>query len=127
MTAYSDNIPETLIKQLTNMLDEKLNIYDNNVAKLFYIQYAFFEKMCGEWTLYTLLDVGPETLSDIHLTLNEYGYTNFYVYSTNPNYDILHICNKLDMRRKSTRDKIYACDLYQDFEPRDYSGKCYTK
>ena len=84
------------------------------------------DKHNGRWVIKTFLDIGPETLSSVYLTVNQHN-TRISVYSKNPKYGILRIANKLDMRCKSAPNIIYACDLYADFVPRHYHGKCYTK
>ena len=123
---YSSQIPIALITHLVSILDKKMDRYDD-VAKLFIIQYSYFELINGEWILKNFLDIGDETISEVNLDINDDRLnTRFTVYAQNPKYPELQITRLMDMRNKSTPDKIYACDLYIDFKPEHYIGKCYT-
>jgi hypothetical protein len=123
---YASEIPIKLITQLVSILEERINVFDN-VGKLFYIQYSYFELINDEWILKNFLDIGNEILSEISLDINDdREFTNFATYAENPNFDVLRIGRLLDMRNKSEVNKIYACDLYIDFEPQHFVGKCYT-
>jgi hypothetical protein len=120
---YSDEIPLELISDLVAMLEERLERY-TIASQLFIIQYSFFEYANDKWVLKNFLDVGDETLNNIYLNIG--NVTNFSVYGQNPNYGVLHIRRKLDMRNKSIPGKIYACDLYINFQPEHFIGRCYT-
>ena len=80
----------------------------------------------GHWVMKTFLDIGPETLKYISLSVSPYT-TKISVHGKNPKSDVLRINRKLDMRNKSILNKIYACDLYTDFKPLHYHGKCFTR
>lgn len=121
---YADQIPVDIISLLLDMLETKMEGYDD-VSKLFLIQYTYFKLKNGSWKMKTFLDICHETIKDIYLNINEEN-TRIYVYSSNAKIDILRIKKKLDMRKQSKPGKIYACDLYQDFCPEHYVGKCYT-
>lgn len=124
--SYASKIPLNLITQLVALLEIQMEKHDD-IGKLFLIQYSFFEKINDQWILKNFLDIGDEIVSIINLDINEESYTtNFVVYSENPNYNTLRINQLLDMRNRSEPDKIYACDLYIDFEPIDFVGECYT-
>lgn len=122
--SYANQIPVDIMADLLIMLKSKMEGYDD-IAKLFLIQYTYFKLKDGVWKMKTFLDIGNEKLRDIYLNISD-DYTNIHVYSSNPKFDVLRIKKKLDMRNQSKPDKIYACDLYQDFYPEHYVGKCYT-
>lgn len=137
---YKYDIPLHIVKKLVDTIEKKL-IGHSDVAQNFIIQYTYFEleyDTYGEmidwnvdctyeyWTMKSFLDIGYEKLKVIQLTISDTN-TKISVYATNPKYGILHIIHKLDMRKKSTPNVIYACDLYKNFIPKNYYGKCYTK
>lgn len=80
----------------------------------------------NKWVMKTFLDVGDEFIDKINLMEN-HNNTKIVVYSCNPKFGILRIDKKLDMRKKSYQTTIFACDLFDDFKPCHYIGKCYTK
>lgn len=123
--SYASQIPLDLISKLVTILEEKMEGY-NIICQLFIIQYSYFEFKDDMWIYKNFLDIGNETVSNIYLNISDYDVTNFFVYGQNHKYDVLHIRKKLDMRNKSIPNKIYACDLYVNFEPEHYVGKCYT-
>lgn len=112
-------------KFLLAMLNEKLKMY-STIAQQFIVQYTYFEKENNMWVMKNFLDIGNEKLKYVDLKLNQDEITDIKIYSHNPKYGILPITQKLDMRNKSTPDKIYACDLYDIFIPWDYTGSCNT-
>lgn len=158
---YADIIPENLMRELLEMLEEKLQQY-SIIGQNFIIQYTYFEyelfmeiidpdtnnlSICtgvqnnndepdswcdqtncllGRWVMKNFLDIGNETLKKIYLTISHNNMTKIAIYAKNPKFGILRIDKKLDMRNKSVFDRIYACDLYLDFKPLHYYGKCYT-
>ena len=122
--SFASQISNELINELMCMLKAKLKKY-NEVAQLFIIQYTYFELENENWIMKTFLDIGKETLDKIYLSISDDN-TYIFVYSHNSNYGVLKIKHKLDMLNKSGPFKIYACDLYYDFEPQHYIGKCYT-
>lgn len=122
---YSSNIPKSIIIELLTMLENKMEGYPI-VSKLFMIQYTYFELVNDKWVMKTFLDVGNETVKNIYLKISSRNTTNIAVYSKNPKFGFLLIKDLLDMRNMSVPGKIYACDLYEDFEPEHYEGKCYT-
>ncbi|XWV24533.1 putative ORFan [Tupanvirus deep ocean] len=122
---YASTIPNDLISELVGILEEKMEGF-NLIGQLFMIQYSYFEKEKDKWMYKNFLDIGPETIKDIYLDINDDDATSIFVYGQNKKYGVLHINKKLDMRNKSQPNKIYACDLYIDFEPEHYIGKCYT-
>ena len=113
-----------IIDTLLSLMEDKIKGY-TLVSQNFLIQYTYFEFENGKWLMKNFLDIGNEKLKNIHLYL-DCDHTNISVYGQNPKYGILNIKNKLDMRNKSKPGKIYACDLYDNFEPLHYCGKCYT-
>lgn len=142
---YAAVIPEDLMRGLLLMLEAKLEGH-TIVAQNFIIQYTYFEfefaevikceeedndwaddQQAGLWVMKTFLDIGSETLTHIYLSVSSNNNTRIAVYGRNPNFGVLKINKKLDMRNRSVYNKIYACDLYTDFEPLHYYGKCYTR
>ena len=113
-----------LRKELLEKLESKLEEY-GNVSKQFIIQYTFFEKENNKWIMKNFLDIGKEKLKKICLKICDDA-TNIIVYAHNPNFGIMKIDKKLDMKNKSTPNRIYACDLYDEFVACHYYGKCYT-
>lgn len=125
--SYSKQIPLELISELVAMLEERIEGY-TITSQLFFIQYSYFEKQQnGKWILKNFLDIGDETIKNIFLQISDNNKTNFVVHGENSKFGVLHINKILDMRNKSIIDKIYACDLYIDFKPQHFVGKCYTK
>lgn len=118
-------LPDDVISKLLNTITSKISNH-TPTNKNFIIQYSYFEFINNEWILKTFLDVGDETLDKIHLKISSRDFTNIYVNSVNPGYGKLRITNKLDMRDKSNLQKIYVCDLYDNFEPLHYEGICST-
>ena len=123
--SYSEKIPLELISELVALLDARMKGYTVD-AQLFIIQYSYFEKINNKWILKNFLDIGNEIVKYIYLDVTDDEATNFFVYGQNPKFGTLHIHEKLDMRNKSNSDIIYACDLYIDFEPEHYVGRCHT-
>jgi hypothetical protein len=123
--AYASQIPITIVAELLAILDKKLEGH-TIISKLFIIQYTYFEFEHNKWVMKTFLDIGKETIKDIYLDISSCDVTNINIYAKHPGYIKLQIKNKLDMRNKSIPGKIYACDLYEDFEPEHYIGKCFT-
>lgn len=125
--SYATSLPDDLMRHLLIMLEEKLSGC-TAVAQNFIIQYTYFEFDFNDncWVMKTFLDIGPETIRYCSLSISNTNKTKIMVHGKNPKYGILHIDRKLDMRNKSVPNIIYACDLYTDFEPLHYYGKCYT-
>ena len=117
-------IDNNLIEKLLDLLEDKLEGY-TLLAQNFIIQYGYFELENNHWLFKTFLDIGNESIKNIYLQIDE-KITNFKVFAQNPKFGVLHITKKMDMINKSRPEKIYACDLYQDFEPEHYVGKCCT-
>lgn len=118
-------IPYEIQTTLIGLIDKKLQKYDTN-AQYFIIQYTYFEYINDCWIMKTLLDIGDETIDIVSLELS-YGYTNIKIIPENKKYGILIIDKKLNTKRKSLFNIIYAPDLYINFEPQHFKGKCYTK
>lgn len=123
--SYSQQIPIELISELVALLDARMKGYTID-AQLFMIQYSYFEKVNDKWILKNFLDIGSEIVTYIYLDITDNGITDFFVHGQNPKFGTLHIHDKLDMRNKSTANLIYASDLYIDFEPEHYVGRCHT-
>lgn len=123
--ATSSSIPGYLIDGLLELIEGKIEGY-TWVAQNFLIQYTYFEFINNQWVMKNFLDIGNESVKNIYLKISPRDATNITVFGKNPKYSILQIKRKLDMRNKSKFNKIYACDLYKDFEPEHYEGKCYT-
>ena len=126
------DIPNELATELLSILEGHIKDLDE-ISQYFIIQYTYFEKESDKWIMKNLLDVGNEQLSQINICISDNGETSIWVYAENPRYDILKIKDRLDTRNKSisTKDwrcptKIYAPDLYTNFEPQHYYGKCKT-
>lgn len=122
---YASQLSQNLMKELMDMLEKKLK-NQKEIVQLFIIQYTYFELNNDIWTMKTFLDIGNETLKYIFLVISPNNKTYINVYGKNSNFGVLKIRHLLDMRRKSQYGLIYACDLYYDFVPEHYSGKCYT-
>ncbi len=123
---YASELSQDLMKELTTILKGKLKKY-KEVAQLFIIQYTYFEKEEDGWVMKTFLDIANERLENIYLSISQNNTTHISVYGKNPKFGVLKIKHLLDMRLKSKPDLIYACDLYYDFTPEHFWGKCYTK
>jgi hypothetical protein len=125
--SYASTLPNDLMRHLLIMLETET---DNHtfVSQYFIIQYTYFEFNIDSniWVMKTFLDIGPETIRYCNLSISTVNTTKILIYGKNPKFGILTIDKKLDMRGKSQPNKIYACDLYIDFEPLHYYGTCYT-
>lgn len=118
--------PEMLIQDLISKIEIKLKKFSTLSAKIFLIQYTYFEYWDNEWRMKTFLDIGNEKIEYINLNFSNNDVTYITVHGQNPNFGILKVKNMLDMRGKSTENIVYASDLYIDFEPCHFYGKCYT-
>lgn len=119
------NIPLDLITYLVSIMEKKMENFDV-AGKFFMIQYSFFIYDDDKWIFKNLLDIGNETITKIDLEINQENNTNFTIYANNIAYPPLQITRLLDTRNKSRNTVIFAPDLYLDFEPKHYIGKCYT-
>lgn len=123
-TSYADRIPDCVISHLLQIFNKRCEGMDD-LQKIFMIQYSYFVKNGEDWICKNLVDIGNESVSLIDLKISE-NFTSIYVYGKNENYGKLFIDKLLDTRKKSRETFIYAPDLYLDFEPLHFIGKCYT-
>lgn len=126
---YLVEMPLKSINGLIICLNKKIEEY-TSTTQLFIIQYTYFELIDDVWIMKNFLDIGnngaTETLHQIYLRISKTETTNIIVYAQNRKFPSLIINKKLDMRGQSTDKIIYACDLYSDFVPEHFEGKCYT-
>lgn len=117
-------LEQATIDELHRMLDKSLDGY-NSVQKHFMTQYSYFELNNDIWTLHNLLDIGKEVVKVIRLEITE-STTNIAVHGTNPKYTSVIINKLLDTRNGSHKYKIYAPDLFEEFQPCHYVGHVRT-
>ncbi|XWV25910.1 GNAT family N-acetyltransferase [Tupanvirus soda lake] len=121
----SNSIPENIKKQLIKIID---NLADENEAnRNFLIQYSVFEKDDdNEWYLNCILsECQDEGIYDVNVEYSDKTSVEFD--SRKYNYDNFIHTEFVDERGNSDEFKIYACDLFDKFIPRNFKGHCTTR
>ncbi|XWV24671.1 putative ORFan [Tupanvirus deep ocean] len=121
----SNEILNHIKTQLVEIINDLAD--DNEANRNFLIQYTVFEDHGdNEWYMNCILsECCDEGVYDVNV---EYSQESNIVFDSHKgNYD--DFCHTLfeDERGNSSEDKIYACDLFDNFEPRHYKGTCCTR
>ena len=117
-------INQELKEDLKEIIDSRGECRAN---KDFLIQYSIFEFNGDEWYMNcTLAKCKNEGIYDIDVeyTNNE---TTVIFKSWKGNYDDFTHAHCEDHCDSSTPNRVYACDVYDDFEPKNFVGECYTR